>query len=220
MSNDIRDILSKLTVLESQLTPTSVKHGLNAQQKSVPQLPALFKPKHIKALGAKTDPKHPMSDYFVGAESIEPEQSVDESELVEAQANEEKLLDKVKKSLTDYLTNIEQKYKDDNLSKKAQDRDLGKKDKIDHDLIPAQHNELEVESIAMPECGTAIKTITFEDGRMCEIHGDEGSGFAVKHGNNTLPSRFRTLDEAELAVEMYKARCRAHNESNDYIEER
>ena len=45
MSNDIRDILARLDVLENQLTPTGVKHGLNPQQKSVPQLPALFKPK-------------------------------------------------------------------------------------------------------------------------------------------------------------------------------
>ena len=72
MSNDIRDILARLDVLETQLTPTGVKHGLNPQQKSVPQLPALFKPKKISVLGAKTDPKHPMHGYMVGAsESIE-----------------------------------------------------------------------------------------------------------------------------------------------------
>ena len=70
MSNDIRDILARLDVLENQLTPTGVKHGLNPQQKSVPQLPALFKPKHISVLGAKTDPEHPMHGYMVG-DSIE-----------------------------------------------------------------------------------------------------------------------------------------------------
>ena len=66
----------------------------------------------------------------------------------------------------------------------------------------------------------ALPIFAFEDGRICEIHGDEVSGFAIKHGNNTLPSRFRTLDEAEMAVEMYKARCRKNDESSDYIEER
>ena len=47
--------------------------GLNAQQRSVPQLPAQAKAKHISVLGAKTDPKHPFAGYMVGAdESAEP----------------------------------------------------------------------------------------------------------------------------------------------------
>ena len=71
MSNEIYDILQKLTLIEGNITPTGVKKGLNQQQKSVPQLPALFKPASIKALGNKTDPTHPASKYFVGAESID-----------------------------------------------------------------------------------------------------------------------------------------------------
>ena len=53
-----------------------IKHlleGLNAQQRSVPQLPAQAHAKHISVLGAKTDPKHPFAGYMVGAdESAEP----------------------------------------------------------------------------------------------------------------------------------------------------
>ena len=53
-----------------------IKHlveGLNAQQRSVPQLPAQARAKHISVLGAKTDPKHPFAGYMVGAdESAEP----------------------------------------------------------------------------------------------------------------------------------------------------
>lgn len=46
--------------------------GLNAQQRSVPQLPAMAKAKHISVLGAKEDPKHPFAGYMVGAdESVE-----------------------------------------------------------------------------------------------------------------------------------------------------
>lgn len=46
MSSDIRSILEKFAALEEgATTPTYVKKGLNKQQKSVPQLPALFKPK-------------------------------------------------------------------------------------------------------------------------------------------------------------------------------
>ena len=47
--------------------------GLNAQQRSVPQLPAKARARHISVLGAKTDPKHPFAGYMVGAdESAEP----------------------------------------------------------------------------------------------------------------------------------------------------
>ena len=69
MSNDIRDILSRLTALEGKLTPVSVKHGLNKQQDSVPQLPALFKPKDISpTLSKKPYQKHPMDGWLVGEE--------------------------------------------------------------------------------------------------------------------------------------------------------
>ena len=53
--NDIYNIVERLAILEGRITPTNVKHGLNKQQKSVPQLPALFKPKHISVLTAKKD---------------------------------------------------------------------------------------------------------------------------------------------------------------------
>jgi hypothetical protein len=47
--------------------------GLNAQQRSVPQLPAQARARKISVLGAKTDPRHPFAGYAVGAdESAEP----------------------------------------------------------------------------------------------------------------------------------------------------
>jgi hypothetical protein len=47
--------------------------SLNAQQRSVPQLPAQARARKISVLGAKTDPKHPFAGYMVGAdESAEP----------------------------------------------------------------------------------------------------------------------------------------------------
>ena len=86
MSNDIRDIIERLAILEGRVTPTTVKSGLNPQQQSVPQLPALFKPKHISVLGAKKDPEHPMHDYAVGAsESEESEEDVLEELLADTQ---------------------------------------------------------------------------------------------------------------------------------------
>ena len=47
--------------------------GLNAQQRSVPQLPAQAQARKISVLGAKTDPQHPFAGYAVGAdEAAEP----------------------------------------------------------------------------------------------------------------------------------------------------
>lgn len=67
MSNDIRSLLERMSAIEAKITPVGVRHGLNAQQKSVDQLPALFRPQRIRALGAKTDPQHPMRGKLVGA---------------------------------------------------------------------------------------------------------------------------------------------------------
>lgn len=235
MSNDIRDIIERLAILEGRITPTTVKHGLNPQQKSVPQLPALFKPKHISVLGAKKDPKHPMADYMVGAsESKEQEDKA----LAEAQVEEEKLLDKVKKSLTDYLASVEEKLEkkiDKELGEKPQDRELGKKDKRDRDLIakdkrdevkedPTQEDPVQ-QAATVPDIeptyaeSAPVKTVELHDGVMCEIHGDEHSGFEIRHGNRKMKSRFRSLKEAEMAVEMYRARCRGRDQSADYVDE-
>ena len=231
MSNDIRDIIERLAILEGRVTPTTVKSGLNPQQKSVPQLPALFKPKHISVLGAKKDPEHPMHDYAVGAsESAESEEDV----LEEAKVDEEKLLDKVKKSLTDYLTSVADQYRDDSISKKAKDRDLGERSK-DKDLVtkeleedPTQEEPANTDltptqpvvdpTYSEPAAGP-IKTMTMEDGRICEIHGSERTGFEIRHGNRSLKTRFRNLDEAEMAFEMFCSRMKQQDQSADYIDE-
>ena len=105
MSDDIKNMLDKLRLLEGTVTsPALPKRGLNKQQKSVPELPALFKPKDISpVLGGKKDPRHPTADYFVGGESKE---------------MSEDLLSNVRRTLDDYLQDIEQKLE------KQKDRDL------------------------------------------------------------------------------------------------
>ena len=237
MSNDIRDIIERLAILEGRITPTTVKSGLNPQQKHVPQLPALFKPKHISVLTAKTDPEHPMHDYMVGDSVEKDEEALEEDVLEEAKVEEEKLLDKVKKSLTDYLTSIEDKYKDDNISKKAKDKDLGKKDKVDHDLVAKEKKSKELEedptetdlTVTAPSApvenptyaeSACVKSITLEDGRICEIHGDEHTGFEIRHGNNRMQRKFKNIDEATMAIEMFRAKQRKQDESQDYVEEK
>jgi hypothetical protein len=62
MSNDIYSILKRFD---------SIAEGQNAQQKSVPQLPALFKPKDISPVLGAPEKQHPTHNYFVGGESAE-----------------------------------------------------------------------------------------------------------------------------------------------------
>lgn len=234
MSNSMHDIVKRLAILEGRITPEFPKGSQNPQQKSVSQLPALFKPgKGGPVLGGDPNKKAVTKGYFVGAESEE----TDEEALEEAQANEEKLLDKVKKSFIDYLDSVEDKVnnkKDRDIGDKPADRGISKKAK-DKDIV-ARGQELEedpTEEAPPADTPTApiqeptysaqpsapIKTITLEDGRVCEIHGDEHRGFEIRHGNRKLPSRFKNLDHATLAMEMWQAHCRQQDESADYIDE-
>jgi len=304
--NDIYSIVERLAILEGRITPASVKHGLNPQQRSVPQLPALFKPKTQKILGGDADANNPMSGYMVGDAVENDKKSV-----------EEDVLDQVKSSLIDYLKSVEDRYKDSNLKSKVKvDRDLGKKDLRDRDLIAKikdavaeeqvaeDHRRLEVgdricvighndhqgefgnitefspsgkfvvvdlgygkeismhlsdveyhddqedvedweddyeevdeeSEVAAALSGTIpaaqpagepgvsmkesqpVKTVTNECG-LWEVHGNEPTGFEIRHGNRAMRSRFKTIEEAEMALEMFAARRAKQDESADYIEE-
>ena len=57
---------------------------------------------------------------------------------------------------------------------------------------------------------------------LVEIHGDERDGFCIKRAGKELPTRFKSLEEAEIALEMFTARRKAQlaaEESADYIDE-
>ena len=189
MSNDIKNILEKLTLLEGSVTsPSLPKKELNPQQKSVDQMPALFKPKGIKVLGNKKDPTHPAKGLFVGGESKEVA---------------EDLLSNVRRTLDDYLQDIEQKLE------KQKDRELIRKAGEE-----IQKNPLDA---LLP-----IKSIFTDDGDEMRIHGNENDGFVIKVRERPLSARFRTLDEAEMACEMFCAHRRNRTQeavSQDYIEE-
>jgi len=224
MSHDIRDILQRLTAVESKLTPASVKHGLNTQQKSVHQLPALFKPHGIRALGSKTDPQHPMHKELVG-DSVEPTKNALEEAMQEV---EEDMLSKVKKDLTQYLDQLEKKVKIDRaLKDKALDAvDRHEVEENDYELTdPGTVHDVEAQvNTAAAQPQQPVKVMELDDGAMFEIHGDEGSGYEIRHRGQSLPSRFRTSDEAGIAVDLFRAhrqRNRPEQDLNqDYIEER
>ena len=227
MSNDIRSILDRLATVEGRLSP--------AQQK-VPQLPALFKPRHIRALGAKTDPAHPMDGYMVG-DSIEPQRTALEEAMAEI---EEDMLSKVKKDLTTYLDRLEKKV--------AVSRDLKDKavdavrkgqaeeeveEEIDTDPAamqgPSDPGDTEVAHAAELDVAKTLgapqaPVATFEmaDGVALECCGDDDQGYELRRGGKTLPSRFKSLDDAGMAVKLYQARKQKQqrNSDADYIEER
>jgi hypothetical protein len=230
--DEIYSIMQRLALIESTITPDNVAKGLNAQQRSVPQMPALFKmSKQGPVLGGDPDKKAPSAGYMVGSsESAEN----DEEALEEAVASEDKL-DRVKKSFADYLDSIADEKKDTDLKDRVRvDRDLSKRPDKDASIIakqivgvaedPTEENPV----VQMPTApvqeptyaeSAPVKTVALEDGRACEIHGDERAGFEIRHAGRSMKSRFKNLDQAQMALEMYQARQRKRDESADYIEE-
>ena len=232
--NDIYTIVERLRLLEE---------GLNADQKRVNQLGATFRPKTVAVLTTKKDPKNPMAGKLVGG----CEESKEQDEPLDEAVTSEDRLEKVAKSFSDYLKSVTDEIRQDTdlKDKKSDDTDLKKKDTTDRTLVAKENREIdppELDSdveeselgsalsgiipaeqpagepgVSMKE-DSAVKTITNECG-LWEVHGDEHSGFEIRHGNRQLPTRFKTLDEAELALEMFNARQRKRNEAQDYIDE-
>jgi hypothetical protein len=230
--DEIYSIMQRLALIESTITPDNVTKGLNAQQRSVPQMPALFKmPSQGPVLGGNPNKKAPSAGYMVGSNESEEN---DEEALEEAVTSEDKL-DKVKKSFADYLDSIADEKKDTDLKDRVRvDRDLGKHPDKDASIIakqivgvaedPTEENPV----VQMPTApvqeptyaeSAPVKTVALEDGRACEIHGDESRGFEIRHGGRSMKSRFKNLDQAQMALEMYQARQRKQDLSADYIEE-
>ena len=223
MSNDIRSILDRLATVEGRLTPG---------QQRVPQLPALFKPRSVRALGSKTDPAHPMDGYMVG-DSVEPKKTALEEAMAEI---EEDMLSKVKRDLTTYLDKLEKKVRvDRDLKDKAQDAvERGEvEEEMDTDPAamqgPSDPGDTEVahaaeldvaDRLSAPQAPSA--TFEMDDGVALECWGDDNSGYEIRHGEKALPSRFKSLDDAGMAVKLYQARRQAQqrNSDADYIEER
>jgi hypothetical protein len=203
--NDIYSIVERLRVLEE---------GLDKNQRSVNQLGATFKPKTVAVLTAKTDPKNPLAGKLVGSsESVEQHNAMLETEMVED------VLDTVKRSFTDYLKTLEDELKSDpDLKDKiVTDSDIKLKDTVDRALKSKEPATQELKTV-VPE--VAVKSVTLTNGIMCEIHGNEQDGFEIRRGKQRLPTRFKNIAQAEMAMEMYRARMRKQDESQDYMEER
>jgi hypothetical protein len=63
-----------------------------------------------------------------------------------------------------------------------------------------------------------------DNGVALECWGDDNSGYELRRGERALPSKFKNLDHAGMAVKLYQARQRQKQPeqdlSQDYIEER
>jgi hypothetical protein len=191
---------------EGAITPVGVKSGLNPQQRQADQLPALFRPRKIKALGSATDPQHPMQGMAVGAsEAVDQPQTALAERMTEV---EEDMLGRVKRDLNNYLDKLASRHADDGQRKPGDRGDkLGDKDINDAGLKPAQQD-------------LCVETVAMEDGSIMTIHGDDNNGYEIRRGDRRMAHRFPRLDHAHTALELYRARRRTKDQSQDYVEER
>jgi hypothetical protein len=236
MTDPIYRIIERLALIEGKTTPVSVRHGLNAQQKSVPQLPALLKPRDISpTLTKKPYQAHPLDGYMVG-----------ENSLAEAmQEVEEDMISRVKGQFADYLEKLEKEnHLDGRLVRKAKaelniDDDPQTEEEVeenatwDQDVQPiGDPGDTEVAHGLENDIATAVsqptaplgespaRTYTLEDGTCLEAYGDDESGYEVRHGERRLPTRFPNIDHADMAVKLFQKRRQKQDLSQDYIEEK
>jgi len=229
MNHDIAKILDRLRVIESDVTPVSVQHGLNKQQKSVPQLPALFKPDNISPVLGSNTQKKPLGKNMVG-DSKEPVALARHMSAID-----EDLLSRVKQDLGQYLDYLEAKKDDDIDNKKkrlvrqaaqqVQDRNpakAGDQDEYSETEEPMLSGTAMMSPVSVGENHEPVKIIQLEDGTCLECYGDDDSGFEIRHGDRVLPSRFQSMADAEMAVNMFRAHRggRPQDSSDDYLEEK
>jgi len=247
MSDPIHKIIERMALIERRITPVSDKHGLNAQQKSVPQLPALFKPHSISpVLTAKTDPKNPFKGYMVG-DSVQPARSPLEEAMQEV---EEDMVSKVKANFADYLEKLEKDHHLDRhlVSKAKRDLEIGDDQEVDEqdveeatwdaDVAPPSdpgdteaahsiedHLAANAAAPAAPMSAVSespVKTYPMEDGSCFECYGDQESGFEIRRDGRSLPTRFPRMDHADMAMRLFQKRHKAaqQNSDQDYIQEK
>ena len=116
--------------------------------------------------------------------------------MVKEAVTKEDIITKLKAKLGDYLS------------------DIGQEIRKDPDLI----NKLAAKAPG-DQMGPPVKTITTDDGHQIQIHGNEDDGFRISIKNKQSASKFKNLDEAVMACEMYCARRRTQALNADYVEE-
>ena len=116
--------------------------------------------------------------------------------MVKEDVTKEDVISKLKAKLGDYLS------------------DLSKEIKSDPDLV----DKLAAKAPG-DQMGPPVKTVTTDDGHEIQIHGNEDDGFRILIKNKSAATKFKNLDEAVMACEMYCARRRNQTENADYVNE-
>jgi post-segregation antitoxin (ccd killing protein) len=115
---------------------------------------------------------------------------------VKEDVTKEDIISKLKAKLGDYLSDISKEIKSD-------------PDLVDKLAAKAPGDQM----------GPPVKTITTDDGHQIQIHGNEDDGFRISIKNKSAATKFKNLDEAVMACEMYCARRRNQTENADYVNE-
>ena len=235
------DILGRLRGLEEDIS---------AQQRSVRQLPALFRPPQTSPqLSGPYPGRNATQGYLVGED-----QAVDEGDVIPmAKAGYTQIRDR-----EDYLEQRDKLFRllsqpldpDTKAAAKQRLKDLELAARnagvAESDLHEAQATEDVLSSMKkklgdyLQDVATAIqtdpdlkdkvpqsidqikavKTITTDDGKEIKITGNEDDGFRISIRDQEIKTPFRNLDEAVMACEMYCARRRMAGASADYVEEK
>jgi hypothetical protein len=147
--------------------------------------------------------------------------------VLEAEVAED-VLEKVKSSFQDFIKQAEQSIDKEVQQKKKEDTDLKSKNRKDRDLTvkatpvaedPTQEEPAQPAMVVVSTESAPVKTMTLKDGMICEIHGNERDGFEIRRGDRSLPTRFKDIAQAEMALEMFMARQQLKDESQDYLDE-
>lgn len=218
--------------------------NLDANQRSVKQLPALFKPKNISpVLGSKSDPKNPMSGYLVGAnEAVETSPTwyikID-GKVVKNSNNEPFTYDDEEAARRAAIVMKAKPFnhgKKFTLSPKSSSvaEGIASEDVISNVKKLGDYLQDVATSIrkdptlinknlsgSSNDLSPAVKTIQTDDGHEIKIHGNEDDGFRISVKNKPMKSNFKTIDEATMACEIYCAHRKNHqNLNSDYVEEK
>jgi len=131
---------------------------------------------------------------------------------------EEDMLGKIRQDLNNYLGKLEDNIKDDGRRSRPISRELQKKQQTDSDLIDKAKTA--VDQGRAEESEELAETIALEDGSILTIHGSPATGFGIRRGTKKMPSRFDNIDDARIAVDLFRARRGKQKHDPDYEEER
>jgi len=229
---EISRILQNLDLIENRAKQVE---NLNTAQRSVHQLPALFRPKKIRVLTNPTDPEHPTHGYFVGDDL---QIGVGETPLEEMMHRvEEDMLSRTRRDLATYLDMLssrDSEKKPSEFHTKNTDNDQVDEDptetqpKQDPEQQANQQTNSQVVQMASTQStgspgvsgSIPVKSITMEDGVVFDIYGNVKEGYTVGCGKNRINRKFENLDHAVMATDIYRARRPKLLGNQDYIEER